>query len=43
MRKENGKKTDKECYAVLKDIKHYHTYLANTKFTVVTDHKSLVG
>lgn len=35
--------TDKECYAVLKGIEHYHTYLANTKFTVVTDHKSLVG
>lgn len=34
--------TDKECYAVLKGIEHYHTYLANTKFTVVTDHKSLV-
>ena len=34
--------TDKECYAVLKGIEQYHTYLANTKFTVVTDHKSLV-
>lgn len=27
--------TDKECYAVLKGIEHYHTYLANSKFTVV--------
>lgn len=34
--------TDKECYAVLKGIEHYHTYLANTTFIVVTDHKSLV-
>lgn len=34
--------TDKECYAVLKGIEHYQTYLANTTFTVVTDHKSLV-
>lgn len=34
--------TDKECYAVLKGIEQYHTYIANNKFTVVTDHKSLV-
>lgn len=34
--------TAKECYAVLKGIEQYHTYLANAKFTVITDHKSLV-
>jgi hypothetical protein len=33
--------TEQECLAVVEGIKQYRVYLANTHFTVITDHKAL--
>ena len=33
--------SERECLAIIQGIKEYHTYLADTTFTVVTDHSCL--
>src|ERR1051325_10896018 len=35
--------TEQECLAVVWGIKHFHKYLINQKFTVITDHSALKG
>ena len=35
--------TDREFLAIVYGVEHFHLYLFGSKFTVTTDHKSLVG
>ena len=35
--------THKECLGIISAIRHFHVYLAHSKFTVYTDHKALTS
>jgi hypothetical protein len=35
--------TEQECYAVVWGIRHFHKYLIDKKFKVITDHAALKG